>query len=134
MRSLKNPLRLSWLTVVGVAAFLLVALIGPDNISLATVFFARNAEDFQRLLRQGHPTLRFETVALLRAHLAADMVFLVAYGFLLRASIRALTSTPFSRLAPHGPVVLMIADAVENVFALYILRAIGEGTEAWPEW
>ncbi len=134
MRGPTNRLRLSWLTVVGLAAFLLVALIGPDDLSLAPVFFARNAEDFQKLLRQEHQTVRFETVTLLRAHLAADMVFLVAYGFLLRASIRALTPTPFRRFAPHGPVVLMIADAVENVFALYVLRAIGEGTEAWPSW
>ena len=118
MRSLTDRLRLSWLTVVALAVFVVVALIGPDDVNLVRLFFAPDANRFQELLQQGNPTLRFETVTLLRAHLAADMMFLVAYGLLLRASIRVLPSTPFGRFAPHGPVLVMIADAAENVLAL----------------
>jgi predicted acylesterase/phospholipase RssA len=110
---------------------LVVALIGP-GVSVAGLSFARDADQFKELLRQGDLTLRFATVTLLRAHLAADMLFLVAYGLLLRASVRALTSAPLPRFAPHGPVLLMIADAAENVLALQVLRTIGEGTIAWP--
>lgn len=131
MRSLTDRLRLSWLTVVALAVFVVVALIGPDDVNLVRLFFSPDATRFQELLRQGTPTLRFETVTLLRAYLAADMFFLVAYGVLLRASIRALPSVPFGRFARHGPVLLMIADAAENVSALQVLRTIGEGTIAW---
>jgi hypothetical protein len=133
--SLPNRLRLSWLTVVALAAFVVVALIGPDEVGVARVLFARSADEFKELLlRRGELTLRFETVGLLRAQFAADMMFLVAYGLLLRASIRALTSPPLARFAPHGPIILMIADAAENLSALKILRTLGEDTNASPWW
>jgi len=120
---------LSWLTFVALVAFVMVALIRPDDVQLAQLLFARSAAAFKvTLLGPAASTLRFETVTLLRAQLAADMMFLVAYGLLLRASIRALASTPLARLAPHGPFIVMIADAAENVSALKILRTLGLGT------
>ena len=61
-------------------------------------------------------------------------MFLVAYGLVLRASIRILTSTPLAWFAPRGPIVVMIADAAENLFALSILRRLGEGISAPPPW
>ena len=135
VRRLTNRLRLTWLTIVAVAMFMVVALIGPDGVSDVSIHFATNATTFRQLLsRDG--LLRFETVSLLRAHLAADMMFLVAYGLLLRASIRFLRSVPLARFSPHGPFVVMIADAAENLFALSILRRIGEGDEttSTPAW
>lgn len=135
MRSLTNRLRLSWLTVAAFAAFVVVSLIGPDNVGVAHVLFASNADSFKALLlRQGEVTLRFETVNQLRAQLAADMTFLVAYGLLLRASIRALARPPLARFAPNGPIIVMIADAAENVSALKILRTLGEQTDASQWW
>ena len=102
---------------------------------MASVVFAGNATQFTQLLfRPGEQTIRFETVTLLRAHFAADMMFLVAYGLLLRASIRMLTSTPLSWFARRGAIVVMIADAAENLLALSILRRLGEGTATPPPW
>ena len=135
VRSLTNRLRLTWLTVVALAACAVVWLVGPDVISMARVVFARDATQFTQLVSlPGEQTIRFETVTLLRAHFAADMMFLVAYGLVLRASIRILSSTPLEWFAPRGPVVVMIADAAENVFALSILRRLGEGISAPPPW
>ena len=129
MRSLTNRLRLTWLTVVALAACAVVWLVGPDGMSVARVVFAGDATRFTQLVSlPGEQTIRFETVTLLRAHFAADMMFLVAYGLVLRASIRILTSTPLAWFAPRGPIVVMIADAAENLFALSILRRLGEGT------
>src|SRR5262245_49568158 len=107
----------------------MVALIRPGDLKLAQLLFAGSAAAFKvTLLGPAAPTLRFETVTLVRAHLTADMMFLVAYGLLLRASIRALASPPLARLAPLGPVIVMIADATENVSALKILRTLRLGT------
>ncbi len=135
MHSLTNRLRLSWLTVVALAAFAVVAAVRPGDLSVASVLFAHDAKQFnQLLLEPGEPTPRFETVSLLRAQLAADMMFLVAYGLLLRASVRLLTSAPRARLAQYGAIVVMIADATENVFGLLVLRRLGEGSGQTPDW
>lgn len=135
MHSLNNRLRLSWLTVVALAASVVVAAVRPGDLSVASVLFAHDWNQFnQLLLRPGELIPRFETVSLLRAHLAADMMFLVAYGLLLRASIRLLTSAPLARLAQYGAIVVMIADATENVFGLSVLRRLGEGSRQTPDW
>jgi predicted acylesterase/phospholipase RssA len=135
VHSLTNRLRLTWLTVVALAAFAVVGLVGPDGVDVASVVFAGDDARFTQLLsRPGELTIRFETLNMLRAHFAADMMFLVAYGLLLRASIRILTSTPLAKFALRGPLVVMLADAAENLFALSILRRLGEGTSAPPWW
>ena len=132
MHSLTNRLRLSWLTVVAFTAFLIVWAVRPADVSVARLFFATTVDGFKSELQL---PLQFETIALLRAQLAADMTFLVAYGLLLRASLRLLTSVPFGRLAWHGTLVAMIADAAENVLALMVLRTVGEADgQAAPWW
>jgi Patatin-like phospholipase len=135
VRSLTNRLRLTWLTVVALAACAVVWLVGPDGMSVARVVFAGDVTRFTELVSPpGEQTIRFETITLLRAHFAADMMFLVAYGLVLRASIRILSSTPLAWFAPRGPIVVMIADAAENLFALSILRRLGEGISPPPPW
>jgi hypothetical protein len=121
--------------VAVLAASVVVVLTGPHDIAVARVLFARNAASFKELmLRPGDLTPRFETVNLLRAHLAADMTFLVVYGLLLLATIRVLFPRHRARLARTGPIFLMIAGAVENITALTILRTLGESTDAAPWW
>jgi len=62
---------------VALAAFVIVALIRPDGVSVAHVLFARSADSFTKLLlRQEEAKLPIETINLLRAQLAADMMFL----------------------------------------------------------
>jgi len=125
MRSLTNRLRLSWLTVAALAAFVVVALVGPDDVSVARLLFAGNADRFtQLLLQRNELTPRFETVTLLRAQLAADMMF----SRRLRPPAARVDPRPhrdaFFPPAPHGPIVVMIADALENVSALTVLREL----------
>lgn len=81
LESLTNRLRLTWLTVGALAAFAVVGLVGPDGVDIAHVVFAGDTARFTKLLsRPGELTIRFETLSLLRAHFAADMMFLVVYG------------------------------------------------------
>jgi hypothetical protein len=122
MRHLTIRLQLLWLTLAALAAFAMVATIRPEG-GVAAAEFARNAEEFRQALR---PDASIATLNLLRAHLAADMVFLLAYGLLLRQSVRYLGPHPFSRLAQHGAVLVMVADATENLCALRVLRSLAE--------
>jgi hypothetical protein len=132
VHSLTNRLRLSWLTVVGFTAFLIVWALRPAEVSVARLFFATDVVAFAKGLQE---PLQFSTVAMLRAQLAAEMMFLVAYGMLLRASLGLLTSVPLGRLAWHGTLVLMAADAAENVLGLMVLRTVGEpNVQASPWW
>jgi hypothetical protein len=55
------------------------------------------------------------------------MVFLLAYGFLLRQSVLYAGRHRWNRLARHVVVVSMVADATENLCALEALRTIEEG-------
>ena len=135
MRSLSNRLRLSWLTVVALVAVAIVASLAPAAVSVARVTFAHDAAAFkQLLLRPGETVLSIQIVNLLRAQFAADMVFLVAYGLLLRHSVLVLTSAPFARLAGQAAILTMIADAVENIFALAVLRTLGDETQTAASW
>ena len=80
------PLRLeiAWLTVVVRATAALLSALRPPGDGVGTTL-AGCADAFRTALG-GTPS--FATLALLRAQLAADMMFLVAYGLLLRASIQ----------------------------------------------
>src|SRR5438128_1094494 len=109
--SLTNRLRLSWLTLAALAAFMIVGTIRPNDVSVARLPFTHDLVQFTATLSASIPRPSFETVALLRAHLAADMMFLAAWGLLVRASLRTLRSAPLGRLARHGVVVAMPADA-----------------------
>ncbi|HYE85462.1 MAG TPA: hypothetical protein VEA16_03860, partial [Vicinamibacterales bacterium] len=129
MFSLTNRLRLSWLTLVAFAAFTLVVVLRPADIDVVSVEFARTAAQFQsELLVNDETHLAIGTVNMLRAQLASDMVFLVAYGLLLGATLRGLTDQRWRRLGYITVIATMVADAVENIFALLALRRIGEGT------
>jgi len=121
--------------MAALVAFGMVGVIAPKDVSMVGVEFAHDTSDFTTaLLIPGDSDVRFETVTMVRAHLAADMVFLVAYGLLLRASVRLRSATPFARLAANGAVLAMLADAAENIFALKLLRALGEGTRDAQSW
>jgi hypothetical protein len=132
---LTSRLRLSWLTLVALVAFTMVAALAPEGGGIARLTFAHTAEQFRALLlRAGETLVPIQTVNMLRAQLAADMVLLVAYGLLLRTSVRSLASVPFARPAAEAAVLTMAADAAENIFALAILRTIGDesrGAAAW---
>jgi hypothetical protein len=132
---LTNRLRLSWLTVAALVAFTMVAALAPEGGGVARLTFAHTADQFRALLlRTGEMVVSIQTVNMLRAQLAADMVLLVAYGLLMRMSVRVLASVPFAGPAAHAAVLTMAADAAENIFALAILRTIGDENRTAAAW
>jgi predicted acylesterase/phospholipase RssA len=135
VHTLPSRLRLSWLTIAALIATALVATIRPTDVDVVDVEYAGNVDAFREALA-GPPAarLRIQTVNVLRGHLAADMVFLVAYGLLLRASALAVGKSGRS-LAVAGAVMVMLADATENIAALAILRRFGEeANPSSPAW
>jgi hypothetical protein len=129
-----RPLRLeiAWLTVVTLAAATLLAALRPAGDGVSATL-AGNAADL-RVALGGTPSIA--TLTLLRAQLAADMLFLVAYGLLLGASIQYAhrKRRVRRRAAMAGVIVLMAADATENIAALGVLRGLTDAAgepEAW---
>ena len=78
--------------------------------------------------------MAIETVNQVRALFSADMVFLVAYGFLLRGSVQARRAVPLAGWAARGALLLMAADATENIFALAVLRTLGDEASVAAHW
>lgn len=135
MPTLRNRLRLSWLTIVALVAAAIVGWLAPEGVSVAGVTFARSADALRVFLpKTGQGVLAIETVNALRAQLAADMAFLVACGVLLWTTVRVLGSVPLARWAERGALLVMAADAVENVAALTVLRGIADEARAAAAW
>ena len=112
-RHLTIRLQLGWLSVATLATFCLVAAFRQDT----TPAF--------------RPDAPVDALYLLRAHLVADTIFVVAYGMLLRASIRYGGA---HRLASLGIVGLMLADISENILGLTILRGVIVFNTEPPAW
>ena len=135
MPTLRNRLRLSWVTIVALVSAAIVGWLAPEGVRIAGLTFARSVDALKTLLpKTGQGVLAIETVNALRAQFAADMVFLVAYGVLLWTSIRVLASVPLARWAGLGALLVMAADAVENVAGLTVLRGLGDETRAAASW
>ena len=110
-------LRLVWVTLVTVVALVLVIATRPDG-QVVDAEFARNLAAFADSLEN----TSISSLNQLRASLAADMLFLLAYGLLLRQSLLFAASHRWTGLMRHAAVLAMIADATENIAALNILR------------
>ena len=130
LRKPRPRLEIAWLTIVSLAAAALLAALRPEGDGSGATL-ARNAAQLRAALGD---TPSIATHNLLRAQLAADMLFLLAYGLLLRASILYLHPARGRRrtAAVAGVLVLMGADAVENVSALGILRRLTDLAETDP--
>ena len=78
--------------------------------------------------------ISIKTVNTFRAGLAADMLFLVAYGLLLRKSVRYHPPHRWSRAAEWGAVLTMVADAIENLGTLTVLSTFAIRDAHQPAW
>jgi hypothetical protein len=112
-------LQLMWITLTTLAALVLVIATRPAG-QVVDAEFARNLVQFAGSLNN----TSIASLNQLRASLAADMVFLVAYGLLLRQSLLFAQKQRWTGLAQHTAVAAMVADATENVSALNILRRL----------
>jgi hypothetical protein len=104
--------KITWLTFVALALAILVIGLQPAG-GVMQVHYSRDADGLRSVL--AYPDLTIVNQA--RAGLAADMMFLLAYGFLLRWSAQYHGRAWVARLA----IVLMAADAGENLSTLRIL-------------
>ncbi len=105
-------LQIAWLTAAGLAVAILVGALQPAG-GVIPLHYSRDASSLAQAL--SYPSLSILNAA--RADLAADMMFLLVYGFLLRRSAMNLGL----RVAATLAFVLMAADALENISTLRIL-------------
>ena len=143
MRHLIVRLQLTWLTFAAVVAVILVTALGPRGGGV-DVHFARSAEQFKAALQRASADdaasglvadgISIQTVNAFRAGLAADMLFLVAYGLLLRKSVRYHRPHRWSRAAEWGAVLTMVADAIENLGTLTVLSTFALRDAHQPAW
>jgi hypothetical protein len=120
------------MTIVALAAGLLLGLLRVDDVASATL--ARDVAALRAALGRDQS---IAALSVFRGQLAADMLFLVAYGLLLRASIRYVGrwSRPRRTVALAGVVALMAADATENASALGLLRQMTDlGRDSVDAW
>ena len=143
MHHLIVRLQLTWLTFAAVVAAAMVTALGPRGGGV-DVHFALSSPQFRAALQQASTSdaasglasdgISIKTVNTLRAGLAADMLFLVAYGLLLRKSVRYHPPHRFSRTAEWCAVATMAADAVENVGTLTALGSVVLRHVSQPRW
>jgi len=112
-------LQLMWVTLATLAALVLIIATRPAG-QVVNAEFAGNLAQFAESLDD----TSISALNQLRASLAADMVFLVAYGLLLRQSLLFARAHRRTGLVRHAAVAAMVADATENVAALNILRRV----------
>ena len=115
-------LRLGWLTVAALMAAALVFAVGPGPV----VIDAELASSYTAFRDVVAPGGDIDILNRFRASLAADMLFLLAYGLLLRRSV-GMHRHPWSRRFQWCAVATMAADAIENVAALSIMPHIAWG-------
>jgi hypothetical protein len=133
MHHLFVRLQLTWLTFAAVVAAATVAALGPRGGGV-DVHFALSSQQFRTALQHASAGdaaaglaadgISIKTVNTFRAGLAADMLFLVAYGLVLRKSVRFHPPHRWSRTAEWCAVATMVADAIENVGTLTALGTI----------
>ena len=132
-RMLPIRLQLMWLTLTTLAAIVLVVATSPPG-HVVDAEFARDLKEFAGSLEE----TSISALNQLRASLAADMVFLVAYGVLLRQSLLFAEPHRWTGLARHAAVAAAVADAAENLAALNILRRVEQSpagvTLEVPSW
>ena len=143
MHHLIVRLQLTWLTFAAVVAVILVTALGPRGGGV-DVHFARSSEQFKAALQRASADdaasglaadgISIKTVNTFRAGLAADMLFLVAYGLLLRKSVRYHRPHRWSRAAEWGAVLTMVADAIENLGTLTVLSTFAIRNAHQPAW
>ena len=143
MRHLIVRLQLTWLTFAAVVAGTMVTTLGPRGGGI-DVHFALSSQQFRTALQRASADeaagglaadgISIKTVNTFRAGLAADMLFLVAYGLLLRKSVRYHPPHRWSRAAEWGAVFTMAADAIENVGTLTVLGTFATRDAQQPEW
>src|SRR5439155_10929127 len=109
MKNLTIRLRITWLTIIAMLMFGAIVLLAPP-FSQTNAHFARSAADLAATMDFPHRSDLFNGF---RGNLLADMVFLLAYGFLLRASAQWHQRQPAARVAAALTLVLMLCDAVE---------------------
>ena len=133
MHHLIVRLQLTWLTFAAVVAAAMVTTLGLRGGGVE-VHFALSSAQFKTALQRASADeaasglaadgISIKTVNTFRAGLAADMLFLVAYGLLLRKSVRYHPPHRWSRAAEWCAVVTMSADAIENIGTLTALGTI----------
>ena len=143
MHHLIVRLQLTWLTFAAVIAAAMVTTLGPRGGGV-DVHFALSSAQFETALQRASADdaasglaadgISIKTVNTFRAGLAADMLFLVAYGLLLRKSVRYHPPHRLSRTAEWCAVATMAADAVENVGTLTALGGVAVRNFNQPPW
>jgi hypothetical protein len=122
-------LRLIWFTTAALFLAALLAILGPDSKAVGIFPFMGSGAAAQKLRSYPNDPGR---LSLLRANYLADMLFLLAYGFLLRETFRsrevlarfrgqAKKLAPVIRTGLTLTVLLMVSDTLENLFALGVL-------------
>ena len=143
MHHLIVRLQLTWLTFAAIVAAAMVTTLGPSGGGV-DVHFALSSQQFRTALQHASAGdaaaglaadgISIKTVNTFRAGLAADMLFLVAYGLLLRKSVRFHPPHRWSRTAEWGTVATMVADAIENVGTLSALGTFAVRDAQQPGW
>lgn len=108
--------RVTWLTLASLLTAILVIALAPQLDILP--HYASSIGALRSGLRYPDESGLFNH---LRGSLSADMVFLFAYGFLLRASVLWHDLGPTVTWAARLCVGLMLADFVENATTLHLL-------------
>ena len=143
MHHLFVRLQLTWLTFAAVVAATMVTALGPRGGGV-DVHFALSSQQFRTALQGASAGdaadglaadgISIKTVNTFRAGLASDMLFLVAYGLLLRKSVRFHPPHRWSRTAEWCAVATMVADAIENVGTLTALGTFAVRDAHQPGW
>jgi hypothetical protein len=112
-------LRIGWLSLAAVAAAALVVAVGAGSM-MVDAALAPTYASFKCVVAPGDS---IATLNRFRASLAADMLFLLAYGLLLHRSL-GIHQHAWVRVLQWCVVVTMVADSVENLAALHIVPSI----------
>jgi hypothetical protein len=141
-----------WLTLVTLLTVAILLVVSPSGATVNPVYSRSCVEFRQSLLpaEQRSPTPvissgdcraptaeRSPSLATLnqfRAALVADMLFLLAYGLLLRESILYAGRQRLASLARGVAILTMAADATENLSALAVVGQVTAGGAGPPGW
>lgn len=119
----------TWLTLVAGLTLVIVLAMSPAFAALNAHYSGSLTELAATL---GYPS-RTDVFNGFRASLVADMLFLIAYGFLLRTTARISGTGWAAMWAARLTIPLMAADVVENATTLHLLRRLEDNvaTSSW---